>query len=373
MSYPYNPQPYSSGGGPPQTPPPAQKNSFKKGLGFINSTQAPYIHDAIKELVNTTPRFSRISSSLKGSISKTATIPLVDLDNLSNTSGEARRVLVKSFGDALRHEGFVAIQASQLNSLIEQGYQEMKSYFLRPFEQKLFDWQANEGIQGYFQQGSECARESKYPDIKESYYIPPNFSQWPKSSASFSQTFSKYHAYMHEYAKSLLKILYEYLGQPHADVDHSFSQNTNILRLTRYLTLKPTDHPEALWAAPHKDSNAITLMVPGTIPGLEKLESNGQWKPIVVPKGYLIVGSGLLLEHKTAGLIKARIHRVINPGGKYTLAERYVATFFGNWKQTFSLAPFASCLEIVTHGMSPKRKTSFLKQYPEITVEEKIF
>jgi isopenicillin N synthase-like dioxygenase len=346
--------------------PPAGPNAYKKGFGFIRSSIRPSFQDPIIELVKILPKFSRIVAPQSRKISHDATIPLINLDQLSETKGDARKTLIKGYGDALRQEGFVAVHAKSLNQLIDQVYAEMKRYYSQSFDQKILDWQGYLGLQGYLHQGMEIAPNAKQADIKESYYVPIGHNKWPKYSPSFARTVSDYQSYMFEYSKSLLKVLYEYLGRAHAEVDQSLSPRDSILRLTHYPTLKPTDHAEALWAAPHKDTNVITIMPPGSIPGLEVLTPQGNWKPIIVPNGYIIVGVGLQLEHKTAGLIKARTHRVINPGGRLTLAERYSTAFFGSYFSDFSLKPFEQCVQVVTHGMTPKRKASFMKQYPSI-------
>jgi isopenicillin N synthase-like dioxygenase len=353
----------------PQATPSA--NSFKKGLGFIpNSIRRSY-HDPIIELVKVLPKFSRICASQNRSFPRDATIPLVNLDHLSETKGDVRKALVKSYGDALRQEGFVAIHAGSLTSLIDQVYLETKGYFHQSFNKKILDWQGYLGLQGYLHQGLEFATGAKQADIKESYYVPVGYNRWPKTRPSFARTITDYQSYMYEYSKSLLKILFEYLGRAHAEVDQALSPRDSILRLSHYPTLKPTDHAEALWAASHKDNNALTVMAPGSIPGLEVLTPQGFWKPVIVPHGYLIVATGEMIEHKTAGLIKARSHRVINPGGRMTLSERYSTQFYGSFHADFSLQPFKECVELVTQGMTPQRKASFLKQYPAIRAKDK--
>lgn len=353
-------------GGAPQGP-----NAYKKGLGFIRNSMRRAFHDPIIEMVKITPKFSRIVAPQTRKTYTDATIPLINLDHLSELKGDARKQLVKQYGDGLRQEGFIAVHAQQLTQLIDQVYQEMKRYYRQTFDQKILDWQGYLGMQGYLHQGMEFAPNAKQADIKESYYIPLGYNKWPtKASPSFARTMSDYQSYMFEYTKSLMKVLYEYLGRAHAEVDQSLSPRDSLLRLTHYPTLKPTDHAEALWAAPHKDNNALTIMPPGSIPGLEVLTAIGDWKPIIVPAGYIIVSIGSQIEHKTAGLIKARAHRVINPGGRLTLANRYSTAFYGSYFPEHSLKPFDQCLEIVTHGMSPKRKASFTKQFPDIPAKE---
>lgn len=357
---------------PPGSQTPSGPNAYKKGLGFTRNSMRRSFQDPIIEMVKILPKFSRIVAPQSRPSSADATIPLINLDQLSETKGDARRQLIKGYGDALRQEGFVAVHAKSLNHLIDQVYQEMKGYYRQTFDQKILDWQGYLGLQGYLHQGLEIAPNATQADIKESYYVPIGHNKWPKGTPSFARTVSDYQSYMFEYTKSLLKVIYEYLGRTHAEVDQSLSPRDSILRLTHYPTLKPTDHAEALWAAPHKDSNVITIMPPGSIPGLEALTPQGNWKPIIVPNGYIIVAVGQQLEHKTAGLMKARVHRVINPGGRLTLADRYSTAFFGTYFPDFSLKPFDQCVQVVTHGMSPERKESFLKQYPAINAAEKI-
>ncbi len=350
----------------------ARPNSYKKGLGFIPTSIFPSNRDPIIDLVKVLPKFSRICSPQSNKNPKTPSISLVNLDQLSELKGNARKSLVKSYGDALRKDGFVAIHASSLTSLIEQVYREMKNYYRQTFDKKILDWQGYLGLQGYLHQGMEFAPHAKQADIKESYYVPLGHDKWPKFPSSFARTIRDYQMYMFEYAKSLLKVLYEYLGRAHAEVDQSLSPRDSILRLTHYPTLKPTDHAEALWAAPHKDLNAITIMPPGSIPGLEILTFEGLWKPVHIPKGYIVAAAGLQIEHKTAGLIKARLHRVINPGGRLTLADRYSTAFFGSFFPELSLLPFDQCIEIMTNGMTNKQRASFLRQYPSIMAKEKL-
>jgi isopenicillin N synthase-like dioxygenase len=94
------------------------------------------------------------------------------------------------------------------------------------------------------------------------------------------------------------------------------------------------------WAAAHEDLNCFTLLPPSTVPGLEMLTRQGEWVPVIVPPGYLIINTGEQVQHKTAGLIRATRHRVLNPGGQYAKQERLASIFFGSWSSGFSLKPF---------------------------------
>lgn len=370
-SYP-NQQYYpSSGGGPPLSPV-DKKNSYKKGLGFVPNTMGRFIREPITDLLKNAPKIARgqFTTSEKDTFSSEldATIPLFNLEHISQASGDEKVRLVQAFGIGLSQVGFVAIKADNLTHLIDRAHNEMNHYFHQPLDKKVLDWRSNSMQYGFSHIGREIAPNTKYADIKESFFIPPNFSEWPNIPSSFAQTIKEYHAVITGYAKQLTKYIMEYLGQTREDVEGNMGFSKNILRLAYYPSIKPGDESRAFWAAPHVDKNVISITSPGTIPGLQLLTNQGQWKPVLVPKGFLIVNTGMMLQHKTAGLIKARPHRVINPGAQYTRMERFSTVFFATWQDDYSLNPFENCMELATRGMTAKRKRAYLKKYTNMTV-----
>ncbi|MGE5196312.1 MAG: 2-oxoglutarate and iron-dependent oxygenase domain-containing protein [Anaerolineae bacterium] len=108
-----------------------------------------------------------------------ASIPLIDLEAIDSARGEERKALINQFGDGLKNVGFVAVKAESLTSLIGKVNEEMEKYFSLPLEEKMKDWHID-NAKGFSQYGRETATGAKNPDLKETYFIPPNFQDWPK-------------------------------------------------------------------------------------------------------------------------------------------------------------------------------------------------
>jgi isopenicillin N synthase-like dioxygenase len=300
-----------------------------------------------------------------------ADIPLIDLESISEKSLMERQAIIKKFGDGLRDVGFVAVKANIDPSLIEKVNSIMKDYFAQKIEEKEKDIHDNFGSTGYTRNGGETAAGVKKADLKETYFIPPNFQRWPENLPEFKPVMQAYQAAMTQITAPLMEFVAEYLNEPTEETSTTMDSPNTLLRLLYYPAPKPTDDPEAVWGAPHEDLNALTIMPRSTIPGLQMLTKDGKWKSVIVPPGYLIVNTGEQLQMKTAGLIKATRHQVLNPGGEYARAERYTSILFASWSDDFSLKPYESCIRKVTAGMSEEAKSAYLQQYPSVEVSVK--
>jgi len=297
-----------------------------------------------------------------------STIPLVDLEGYENASPEERAALVHKFGHSLRFTGFVAIKAEKLTPLLNKVYREMEGYFHRPVEQKMQDWHNNSGQSGFSPKGNERAAGAKKADIKETFFIPPHLKKWPKQSPAFEATMKEYHKEMTRYAVLAMKALHEYLGEATADVEKQVASGQNLLRLAYYPAPSEKDEPEAVWAAAHEDLNALTLLPPATESGLELQTKDGEWMPVIVPEGYLIVNTGEQVQHKTAGMIRATRHQVVNRSQENK--ERFSSIFFASWAPDSSLKPFASCVKKICTGFTDEEKKTYLSYFPDVTVSE---
>ena len=300
-----------------------------------------------------------------------ACIPLIDLEIIACSQGTLREELVKQFGDGLRDVGFVAVKAESLTVLIERVNEEMAKYFSLPIEEKMKDWQVS-SQSGFSQEGRETAAGSKTADLKETFFIPPNYKQWPENRPEFKEVMELYHAELTAFATKVMSYIAEYLQEPTEDISKSMNSAGNLLRLAHYPAARLGDDPEAVWAGAHEDLNALTLLPPSLVPGLQLMTKEGVWKSVNAPKGYLIVNTGEQIQSKTAGLIQATRHQVVNPGGEYAYQRRFASIFFASWSYDFSLEPFASCKEKMTATMSEVEREAYLKRFPSVTVQENL-
>ena len=300
-----------------------------------------------------------------------AQIPLFDLDEIERASKSERMQKIAQFGDGLRDVGFVAIRAEALRERIKAVNREMEIYFSQKLEVKMKD-RRKSPQSGFSERGRETAADAKEADMKETFFIPPDFREWPAHRKQFQEVMQSYHKELTPIAATVMGYIAEYLGEPTEDVAKSVASAGNLLRLAHYLAPSPTDNPEAVWASEHRDLNALTLLPPPTIPGLQLETKKGEWKAVTVPQGYLIVNTGEQLHRKTGGLIAATKHRVLNPGGIYARQARYASIFFASWSPEFRLKPFTSCVDKMTAGMTENEKTEYLKSFPDVSVLENL-
>jgi isopenicillin N synthase-like dioxygenase len=76
--------------------------------------------------------------------------------------------------------------------------------------------------------------------------------------------------------------------------------------------------------------------------GLELLDRNGTWLPVVTDPTNLIVDSGDMLARMTNFILPATTHRVVNPAGPNV--DRYSMPFFMHPTPTTSLKAIPSCI-----------------------------
>lgn len=301
-----------------------------------------------------------------------ANIPLFDLAAITASTGQERLKQVEAFGNALKEVGFVAIKAEEITPLIEKVTAQMDHYFSQPHVKKMEDDHNNNFQTGFWPQGFETAAGASQADNKETYFIPPNFQRWPSFSnleeqEAFKNVMEEYQRILTVYAARCMGLIAEYLGEPTEDISQSMISAHNLLRLAHYFA---TDS-NAPRAGAHYDLNCLTLLPPATGPGLQLRDKIGNWKSINVPKGYLIVNTGEQLAKKTAGKIKATLHRVIKPENE-KVAKRLASIFFASWSTSFSLKPFENCVIEMTKGMSNEEREEYLKTYPDVSVMENL-
>ena len=71
--------------------------------------------------------------------------------------------------------------------------------------------------------------------------------------------------------------------------------------------------PGAVRAAAHGDINLITVLLAGSAPGLEAMDTGGVWHAVPCDPGMIAINSGDMLEMATGGHYPSTLHRVVNP------------------------------------------------------------
>ena len=257
-------------------------------------------------------------------------IPVVDLRELR--SGDSSEAAVQRLGDGLSSLGFVAIVGHPIDGpFLERLYAAAAAVFALPNAVKRGYERPSLGRQrGFTPFGTEKAKDQSVSDLKEFWQlgrdpsgpdVPGNV--FPTEVPEFGPLFNDYFARSEAVALELLDAIERYLGLAAGFFRAMVRGGNSVARVLHYPDVPGGRQPGAVRAAAHEDINLITLLPASTKPGLELLTRDGQWMATVVPPNVLIVDTGDMMQHLTAGRLRSTTHRVVNPavsdGGRYSL------------------------------------------------------
>ena len=210
------------------------------------------------------------------------------------------------------------------------------------------------GLRGYTPFGTEHAKDSRHPDLKEFWqigreppqgvqldeHLPPNV--WPAELPDFRPTFLTLFDALDATGRTLLRALAPRLGLAEDHFDALVRYGTSILRVLHYPPVADDTAPGCVRSAAHEDINFMTIMVAAKGAGLELLDRDGSWLPVETEPTNLIVDSGDMLQRLTNGIIPATTHRVVNPAGPNV--SRYSMPFFMHPSSAVPLDVLPSCV-----------------------------
>lgn len=277
-------------------------------------------------------------------------VPTLSLKEFTQGSAADRAAFSDALMQGLQDYGFVILADHGVSEdLLGHAYQHAEEVFALPYATKRH---YAAGMRGYTPLGTEHARDSDLPDLKEFWQIgrdpapglppedfPPNV--WPAEFPAFEKTFSALFSALDETGRVLLSALAPKLDLPADWFDGKVAAGTSILRVLHYPPV-PEDAPEgAVRSAAHEDINFITLLVAAKGAGLQLLDRDGAWLPVETEPRNLIVDSGDMLQRLTNDVIPSTTHRVVNPVGPNV--SRYSMPFFMHPASDVSLACLPSC------------------------------
>lgn len=277
-------------------------------------------------------------------------VPTLSLKAFTQGAPAERAAFSDALMAGLQDYGFIILADHGVpEELLEAAYEHSAEVFELPYVTKRH---YAAGMRGYTPFGTEHARDSQLPDLKEFWQIgrepapglpaedfPANV--WPAEVPAFQHTFSALFSALDEAGRVLLTALAPKLDLPSDYFDDKVAAGTSILRVLHYPPV-PEDAPDgAVRSAAHEDINFITLLVAAKGAGLQLLDCDGTWLPVETEPRNLIVDSGDMLQRLTNGLIPSTTHRVVNPQGPNV--SRYSMPFFMHPASDVSLKCLASC------------------------------
>lgn len=282
----------------------------------------------------------------------TDAVPELSLKAYTHGDAAAREAFSRDLMGGLQRFGFIILTDHNVaEDLLERAYGLAEKLFALPESEKR-RWAG--GMRGYTPFGTEHAKDSKLPDLKEFWQVghetvpatadpeifPPNI--WPEGQEGFRETFQDLFAGLNQTGRLLLEALAPRLGLEPDWFDDKVEHGTSLLRVLHYPPVAEDTPVGAVRSAAHEDINFITILVAAKGAGLELLDRDGTWLPVVTEPRNLIVDSGDMLQRLTNGVIPSTTHRVVNPAGPNV--SRYSMPFFMHPTLETSLAALPSCL-----------------------------
>ena len=266
-------------------------------------------------------------------------VPELSLKAFTDGGDGERRAFEEALYEGFQYFGFIILKDHGVShDLLENAYELSRRFFDLPLEEKMQYAAGVDGQRGYTPFGTEHAKDSKHPDLKEFWHVGREFDAaspladiypanvWPERPEGFRDTFLGLYNELEEAGMVMLEAL-----APSLDVERDYfrrmaTDGNSILRLLHYPPVPDDADPNCIRAAAHEDINLITILVAANGAGLELLDRDGNWLPIETDPENLIVDAGDMLARATNDVIPATTHRVVNPSGPNV--SRYSMPFF---------------------------------------------
>jgi isopenicillin N synthase-like dioxygenase len=299
-------------------------------------------------------------------------IPVVDLADFLSGDATKKASFVKALGEAYETVGFVAVKNHGIpDALITAQYDQVQQFFSLPLEKKItYQIDGLAGQRGYTSFGTEHAKGSEAPDLKEFFQygqtVPASHPlkwEYPDNVAvaeipSLNHTLLEAYRNFEKSGKALLQAIAIYLDLDEYFFDAHIEEGNSILRCIHYPPI--TQEPKsAIRAEQHEDINLITLLVGASADGLQILTKGGEWVGVTSLPEQIVVNVGDMLQRLTNNKLKSTTHRVVNPPKEHWHTSRFSMPFFLHPKSEMSLACLESCID----DANPKA-------YPDATAGE---
>jgi isopenicillin N synthase-like dioxygenase len=283
-------------------------------------------------------------------------VPELSLMSFVNGTTNDKVKFTNELFRGLKEYGFIILVDHPVDhKLTQRAYELAHEFFQLPVSVKeKYVCKEGGGQRGYTAFGVEHAKDSKYPDLKEFWhvgretlvnearfrsYFPQNL--WPVEIPEFKDVMLKLYEGMDTTSVAVLDSLGMALDVPETYFRSMLEDGNSIIRAIHYPPLNEQAPKNAVRAAAHEDINLITVMVGATSAGLELLDRDGKWLPVMCNEKQLVVDSGDMLSRITNDLIPATTHRVVNPDDART--NRYSMPFFTHPNPDTILSCIPSC------------------------------
>ena len=270
-------------------------------------------------------------------------IPEIDISALAGNDREARRKTAREIGRTCETMGFLHIAGHGIEPEVMAAMLDaVKRFFAQDEAVKLRVARRRGTFRGYVpvmpfgEQRDASVPRPRY----ESFYVGdeaataaagngPNgrlyaANPWPAAPAGFREAVL---AYFERAATVNLRLLEAFALA--LDREEDALSRFFAMPLTNISLLHYPPRPDAMGlpaddVIPHRDTNAITVLLPGEVGGLQVETPDGRWLDIPHRPGRLVVNIGNEMEIWSGGRFRSTMHRIHPPRDR----DRYSVGFF---------------------------------------------
>jgi isopenicillin N synthase-like dioxygenase len=296
---------------------------------------------------------------------KVLTVPTIDISGWRRADHEARRTIANSMNDAACSVGFMQIVGHGIaEGAVHNLEDAIDSFFSLPPEAKMAVRASTPKInRGYSAPQSERLSYSlgidSAGDLFEAFNVGREAAEfphldlpcdvyasnlWPTNPPVFRRAVQAWFDDVADLARTMTAIFAAALGLTEGFFDPFTDHSIDVLRINHYQV--PDNEvrcePGQLGMGPHTDFGIVTILWADPLPGLQILDTAGEWHAVIPQKDGLLINLGDLLARWTNDYWQSTLHRVLAPidadGRPY---RRRSAAFFhdGNADAVISTLP----------------------------------
>ncbi|CUH47130.1 isopenicillin N synthase family dioxygenase [Ruegeria atlantica] len=266
-------------------------------------------------------------------------IPTIDISPLQDAAHPDHDATVQRILDACTDIGFLSITGTGVSpDTVNQVRAKTRAIFDIDEQSKWDQAITRNNYRGYIPMGfftpnDGSGKADKYEGYKLHFEVSedhpvrddcalygPNL--WPTEVQGAREVILEYWSQLDHVAELLLGALEIGLSLKPNVLKAAFAIPMTNMTLLHYPPQAPDE--EGFGIHPHKDTDALTIIAPDPVGGLEVQTRDGGWITPDCPPGGFIVNIGDMLELWSGGQLKSTPHQVVNKSGK----ERYSFPYF---------------------------------------------
>ena len=269
-------------------------------------------------------------------------LPIIDFADFAGGDAATRRAIAQEIGTACESVGFLYLRNHGVEqATIDTALAAMRAFFARPEADKLTLARPPGRYRGYIPVIPFANNSNGRPPVLYEAFITgdpvapddPSIAAsqglrwptpWPSEPAGFEAAITGYWLAMTRLAEDLLRAFAIALGQDDDALLAHFTAPLSNISLLHYpaRSAPPDGTPDDV--RPHHDTNALTVLLPGVVGGLQVLGHDGAWLDVPPQPGCFVVNIGTMMECWSNGRFRSTLHRVHPPIG----TERYAIGYF---------------------------------------------